>query len=117
MVSVLLLVFIINSVAFYPFAVLCFVEVLTLLNSIFHARRPSLGQDSGFLHYVGVNTKYHIAFKDTDSFTVAGKNVNKTGDVSGVLLIYLALEIGKALAAITLALVTVLYDHDKDCEM
>lgn len=77
MVSVLLLVFVINSVAFYPFVVLCFVEVLTLLDSIFHARRPSLG----------------------------------------VLLIYLALEIGKALAAITLALVTVLYDHDKDCEI
>ncbi|VDM61520.1 unnamed protein product [Angiostrongylus costaricensis] len=77
MVSVLLLVFIINSVAFYPFAVLFFVEVLTALVSIFHARRPSLG----------------------------------------VLLIYLALEIGKALAAITLALVTVLYDHDKDCEI
>ncbi|KAJ1373779.1 hypothetical protein KIN20_036286 [Parelaphostrongylus tenuis] len=77
MISVLLVVFMINSVTFYPFAVFCFVEVLSLSVSILHARTPSLG----------------------------------------VLLIYVALEIGKALAAITLALVTVLYDHDKDCEI
>ncbi|EYC25985.1 hypothetical protein Y032_0011g1494 [Ancylostoma ceylanicum] len=75
MFSVLLLVYFIESVAFYPFLVFAFIELLTLLVSVLHARRPSLG----------------------------------------VLLIYISLEIGKALAAITLGLVTVLYDHDKDC--
>ncbi|RCN40824.1 hypothetical protein ANCCAN_13235 [Ancylostoma caninum] len=75
MFSVLLLVYIIDSVAFYPFLFFAFIELLTLLVSVLHARRPSLG----------------------------------------VLLIYISLEIGKALAAITLGLVTVLYDHDKDC--
>lgn len=30
-------------------------------------------------------------------------------------MIYVSLEIGKALAAMTMAIVTVLYDRDKDC--
>ncbi|KJH51369.1 hypothetical protein DICVIV_02488 [Dictyocaulus viviparus] len=76
-VSALLFVFVVNSVAFYPFAVFCFIELLTLFVAVLHGRRPSLG----------------------------------------ILLIYIALEIGKALAAITLALITVLYDHDKDCKI
>ncbi|KHJ91275.1 hypothetical protein OESDEN_08864 [Oesophagostomum dentatum] len=75
MISVLLLVFFVNSVAFYPFIVFTVIELLTLLVAILHARTPSLG----------------------------------------VLLIYISLEIGKSLAAITLALATVLYDHDKHC--
>ncbi|KAK6740851.1 hypothetical protein RB195_008979 [Necator americanus] len=75
MLSVLLLVFFLESVAFYPFLAFAAIEVITLLISVVHARRPSLG----------------------------------------ILLIYIALEIGKALAAIALSLVTVLYDHDKDC--
>ncbi|KIH56482.1 hypothetical protein ANCDUO_13337 [Ancylostoma duodenale] len=43
MFSVLLLVYFIESVAFYPFLVFAFIELLTLLVSVLHARRPSLG--------------------------------------------------------------------------
>ncbi|PIO69821.1 hypothetical protein TELCIR_08348 [Teladorsagia circumcincta] len=75
MVGVVLFVYLIDSVAFYPFIMLLVIEIMTLIVSIVHARRPHLG----------------------------------------VVLIYVSLEIGKALAAMTLALVTVLNDHDKDC--
>ncbi|KAK6030473.1 hypothetical protein OSTOST_03391 [Ostertagia ostertagi] len=75
MVGVVLFVYLIDSVAFYPFLMFFVIEVMTLIVSIVHARRPHLG----------------------------------------VVLIYVSLEIGKALAAMTLALVTVLNDHDKDC--
>ncbi|KIH58615.1 hypothetical protein ANCDUO_11175 [Ancylostoma duodenale] len=44
MFSVLLLVYFIESVAFYPFLVFAFIELLTLLVSVLHARRPSLGE-------------------------------------------------------------------------
>lgn len=77
MVGVLLLVYLVGSVAFYPFTIFCVIELVTLLVAVIHARRPSLG----------------------------------------VLLAYISLEIGKALAAITLSLTTVLYDHDKDCSV
>ncbi|CAJ0599876.1 unnamed protein product [Cylicocyclus nassatus] len=75
MLAVLLLVFVVKSVAFYPFLAFTIIEILILSVAVFHGRTPSLS----------------------------------------VLLIYIALEIVKALAAITLALVTVLYDHDKHC--
>ncbi|VDM79733.1 unnamed protein product [Strongylus vulgaris] len=86
MLGVLLLVYIIESVAFYPFLAFAFIEVLILSVAVLHGRTPSLGV---LLIYIALEI--------------------------GVLLIYIALEIGKALAAITLALVTVLYDHDKHC--
>ncbi|WKX98577.1 hypothetical protein Q1695_013899 [Nippostrongylus brasiliensis] len=75
MIGVVLLVYLVDSVTFYPFLIFCFVEIITLVVAIAHARRPSLG----------------------------------------ILLVYISLEIVKALGAISLALVTVLYDHDKDC--
>ncbi|KAK5979674.1 hypothetical protein GCK32_003151 [Trichostrongylus colubriformis] len=75
MVSVVLVAYIIDSVAIYPFTVFCMLEIVALAVAIVHSRRPTLG----------------------------------------VMLTYVSLEIVKALAAMTLALVTVLYDRDKDC--
>nr|CDJ87990.1 hypothetical protein HCOI_00917700 [Haemonchus contortus] len=75
MVTVTLIVYLIESVALYPFSVFSVIEVMAFAVAIVHTRRPSLG----------------------------------------VVLIYVSLEIGKALAAMTMAIVTVLYDRDKDC--
>lgn len=47
MVGVLLLVYLVGSVAFYPFTIFCVIELVTLLVAVIHARRPSLGWFSG----------------------------------------------------------------------